>query len=348
MVLTVTIATRNRADSLEEGLKSLTAQSYSSDLYEVIVADNGSTDRTRDVAEGMASDFKNFRYLYDPRPGQLVGWHRALKVAKGNIACFIDDDVRPEASWLAGLATSYKDPNVGLATGPIGLEFEADRPTWLDHMRLGDHGGMTLPFLGLLDCGPSARAIPSNFVWGSNFSARLSLIKEIGGFHPCAMPGDLLHFHGDGEIYVGRVITANGYTAAYHPGASVRHIIPRERLTLAAVAKKFETTGYARSFQALRQSGAEYQNPTDDEIVNIARRYFRDWGGAPDDLKQAVIDGLANGIRNHLHHFIDDPDFRRWVLRDNYLDLDQCYDHPALIAHQAAPDRSEKDWRGGA
>ncbi len=347
MDFTVTIVTRNRAYSLKETLKSLTAQSYSSDRYEVIVADNGSTDSTRDVAEGMAGDFRNFRYLYDPRPGQLVGWHRALRVAEGRIVCFIDDDVRPETTWLAGLATSYEDSNVGLATGPIGLEFEADRPAWLDHMELGDHGGMTLPFLGLLDCGSSAREIPSNFVWGSNFSARRSLIMKVGGFHPCAMPGDLLHFHGDGEIFVGRAIAAGGNTAAYHPKASVKHIIPPERLTLAAVTKKFETTGYARSFQTLRQSGAEYPDPTDIEIGNIARRYFRDWDVAPDDLKQAVMDGLATGIRNHLHHFIDDPDFRRWVLRGNYLDLDQCYDHPALIAYQMDSDRSEKDWRIG-
>ena len=71
MDFTVTIVTRNRADNLKEGLKSLTAQSYSTDRYEVIIVDNGSTDRTRDVAEGMAGDFRNFRYLYDPRPGSM-------------------------------------------------------------------------------------------------------------------------------------------------------------------------------------------------------------------------------------------------------------------------------------
>ena len=78
MDFTVTIVTRNRADSLKESLRSLTAQSYPPDLYEVIVADNGSTDRTRDVAEGMAGDFRHFRYLYDPKPGQLVGWHLVI------------------------------------------------------------------------------------------------------------------------------------------------------------------------------------------------------------------------------------------------------------------------------
>lgn len=347
MDFTVTIVTRNRAESLKEGLRSLNAQAYPSDRYEVIVVDNGSTDHTREVAEDMAGDFSHSQYLYDRRPGQLVGWHRALQVANGSIACFIDDDVRPESTWLAALAANYEDPKVGLATGPIGIEFEADRPIWLDHMELGDPGGMTLPFLGMLDCGQSVREIPSNFVWGSNFSARRSLLMKVGGFHPCAMPSELLHFYGDGEVYAGRAIAAGGHMAAYHPGASVRHIIPPERLTLAAVAKKFETTGYARSFQTLRQSGEAYPNPTDAEVTDIARRYFRDWGNAPDDLKQAVIEGLATGIRNHLNLFSDDPDFRRWVLRDNYLDLDQCYDHPALIAYQATTGGSEQDWRAG-
>jgi len=125
---TVTIVTRNRAESLKECLRSLKAQSYSSDRYEVIVVNNGSTDHTRDVVEDMAGGFSHFQYLYDVRPGQLVGWHRALQVAQGSIACFIDDDVRPERTWLAALATNYEDPNVGLATGPIGLEFEARVP----------------------------------------------------------------------------------------------------------------------------------------------------------------------------------------------------------------------------
>ena len=347
MDLTVTIVTRNRAESLKEGLISLKKQVYAAERYEVIVVDNGSTDHTRDIAEAMADSFTNFTYVHDPRPGQLVGYHRALQAAKGRIACFIDDDVRPSESWLAGLASSYKEPNVGLATGPIKLEFEADRPAWLDHMELGEPGGMTLPFLGLLDCGSDAREIPTNLVWGSNFSARRDLLLRVGGFHPTAMPSDLLHFHGDGEIYPGRAIAEAGYVAVYNPAATVRHIIPEERLTLEAVVKKFETTGYARSFQALRQTGVAYPKPTEAEIIDITSRYFRDWRNAPGDLKQAVLEGLTYGIRQHLKYFTDDQDFRRWVLRDNYLDLERCYNHPDLINYQARVKGAEQDWRSG-
>ena len=88
MDFTVTIVTRNRAESLKEGLRSLNQQAYPSELFEVIVVDNGSTDHTREVAEEMAGDFSHFQYLYDLRPGQLVGWHRALQAANGSIACF--------------------------------------------------------------------------------------------------------------------------------------------------------------------------------------------------------------------------------------------------------------------
>jgi len=344
---TITIVTRNRADDLADCLRAIAAQDYPAEAYEVIVADNGSTDDTRERAEEMAGAFANFDYIYDSRPGQLVGWHLALQKASGDITCFIDDDVRPSPTWLSGLAASFEDQNVGLATGPISLEFTRDRPDWLDHMTLGEPGGLTLPFLGLLDCGPAPREIPSNFVWGSNFSARRSLLTDVGGFHPCAMPGELIHFYGDGEIYPARSIASHGYTALYHPEAAVRHLVPPERLTLEAVSKKFETTGYARSFQTLRQSGVAYPDPTDSEISDIAERYFRNWEAAPPELKEAVTAGLSHGIRTHLQHFKDDPDFRRWVLRENYLDLDSCYDHPDLVAYQEKAGGPETDWRQG-
>jgi len=344
---TVTVVTKNRSRNLKSCFDALSAQAFPGDRYEVIVADNGSTDDTRQVAEQAADTFSHFRYIFDARPGQLVGYHRALTSAIGDISCFIDDDVRPAPGWLSALSEVYGDPAVGLGTGPITLHLPEDAPDWLDHLVLGEPGGQTLPYLGMLDAGPKLREVPGNLVWGTNFSVRRSLALEVGGFHPTAMPAELLHFYGDAEVYLAQAVCDYGLKALYHPGASVQHVIPAERLTLSSVGRKFETTGYARSFQTLRQSGTAYPEPTDGEISDIAKRYFRDWDAAPDDLKQAVADGLAKGIRSHLKHFIDDPDFRRWVLRENYLDLDSCYDHPDLIAYQANAGGPETDWRQG-
>lgn len=345
MDFSVTITTCNRADSLQRGLEALAAQDFEAERFEVIVADNGSRDHTRQVAETMAPRFAHFRYLYDARPGQLVGWHRALAIARGAITCFIDDDVRPDPGWLAALSEAYQDPRVGLVTGPIRLVFEGTRPDWLDAMTLGTPGAQTQPFLGGLDAGPACRDIPGNLVWGSNFTVRRSVLMETRGFHPCAMPWALIRFYGDGEIHVGRTAQQNGHRILYHPGVAVRHDIPASRLTIEAVHRKFTSSGCARAFQTLRATGAQFAAPSADEIRAMSRRYFANPDAAPPDVREAVESGLASGLAQQHDGFANDPAFREWVLQPDFLDLDRCYRHPDLVAAQ---DAWAGDWRSGA
>ena len=273
----------------------------------------------------------------------MVGWHRALEVAAGGIGCFIDDDVRPRPGWLEAIAEGFADPAVGLLSGPIIGAYEDTPRPWLAHMRLGQPGSETQPALGLMELGEEVRDLPANFVWGSNFIARLDLLRGAGGFHPGAMPGDLLHFYGDGEIAPARAIADAGHRVIYHPGAAVDHWIPAWRMEMASLEKKFYTAGVARSFQFLRQRRAAYEMPSDTELAEIAKRYLRDPGAAPDALRQTIEQGLKDGIADHLRHFQEDAGFRQWVLREDYLDLDMCYDHPDLRPGGGAGG----DWRAG-
>lgn len=331
MDITVTITTVNRADSLAEALEALLVQDFRTGAFEVIVADNGSTDQTKEICESYAPKFENFSYLFDARPGQMVGWHRALEISQGEVCCFIDDDVRPDPGWLSGIAEAYQDLEVGLATGPIRLHYESPPPDWVAHMMLGEPSAQTLPAYGLLDFGSDIKDIPGIFVWGSNFTVRKSCLQEVQGFHPCAMPGHLLKFYGDGEIHVGRSVEALGYKILYHPAIAVSHNIPANRLTLNALKSKFITTGIARSFQVIRQIGGAYDLPDEAEFRAMALRYFNDPATAPRDLIQTVQDGLVEGVTCHLQSFTEDPEFQSWVLRDNYLDLNKCYVHPELV-----------------
>lgn len=342
MDFTVSITTCNRAESLRRGLEALASQRFAMDRVEIIVADNGSGDHTRSVADSFARRLPNLRYLCDARPGQLVGWHRALAVARGDVTCFIDDDVRPAPDWLSALAEAYRDPRVGMATGPIQLAFDMDPPDWLEFMTLGEPGNRSMPLLGLLDAGIAVRDIPGNFVWGSNFSARRAVMLEVRGFHPCAVPWPLIHFYGDGEVHVGRTAQQRGHRILYHPKAAVTHDIPNGRLTLDAVTRKFTSSGCARSFQTLRSAGQAFAPPSADEIKAIARRYFARPDAAPRDVVTAVEAGLAAGITRQRDAFLADPLFRDWVLQPDYLDLERCYVHPDLAP---PPGPTTGDWR---
>jgi|TARA_Y100000031_G_scaffold120407_1_gene134442 GT2 family glycosyltransferase len=341
---TVTITTCNRAQSLARTLDAVHGQDFDPGSFQLIVADNGSTDETKSVCERAQARFSDFTYIYDARPGQMVGWHLALARASGEITCFIDDDVSPEPTWLSALADAFAAAGVGLATGPIRLAYETSPPDWLEHMTLGEPGGQTLPFLGLLDAGPDIREIPHNMVWGANFAIRRAILMEVGGFHPGAMPASLIRFYGDAEIHVGRAAGAAGHKALYHPGAGVTHHIPAARLSLDAVHAKFVTSGCARAFQTLRETGRAFDVPSDAEIKAIADRYFREPGDAPAELAERVEKGLKEGITAQLDAFKNDAEFRNWVLMDNYLDIDRCYTHPDLLAYRPG---AAADWRSG-
>ena len=81
MNISVVIVTRNRARYLAGALLTLSQLDYDANDFELIVADNGSTDATADLCEFYKKIFPNFSYIFDSRPGQIVGWHQALNVS---------------------------------------------------------------------------------------------------------------------------------------------------------------------------------------------------------------------------------------------------------------------------
>jgi len=345
MDISIVITTVNRAPDLMRSLDSLLLQDFPSDSFEVIIVDNGSVDDTKKMCDNYASKFKYFTYIYDARPGQLVGWHRGLTISQGEVCCFIDDDVCPNPSWLLGVQDAYLDLDVGLATGPISLAYETLPPDWINFMLIGEPGAQTLPVFGLLDCGNAIKEIPGNFVWGTNFTVRKSCLYEVNGFHPCAMPAQLLKFYGDGEVYVGRSIQEKGRKIIYHPCISVIHNISESRLSFRSIKSKFITTGCARSFALLRQKKEPYDVPGSEEFRDMALRYFTSPDKTPKDLIQLIQGGLTYGVTQHLKNFVEDKGFRKWVLHDDYLDLEKCYAHPELL--EGRKPGVSIDWRSG-
>ncbi len=86
--------------------------------------------------------------------------------------------------------------------------------------------------------------------------------------------------------------------------------------------------------------------PSAAEVAKMARRYFADPDAATVEVFEAVVEGLSDGFSKHLAEFENDSAFRDWVLRENYLDLDSCYTHPALAEYlQSAA--AAADWRRG-
>ena len=97
--LSILLATRNRATLLDQTLFALAEQDASSLAWEVIVADNGSTDSTPEVLRRWEKKLP-LRALYEPVASRNRALNRATPLAQGDYFIFTDDDIIPDPSWL--------------------------------------------------------------------------------------------------------------------------------------------------------------------------------------------------------------------------------------------------------
>jgi GT2 family glycosyltransferase len=114
MRFSVVIATYNRQDLLLGCLAAVTSLDYPD--YEVIVADDGSTDGSIEAARAR---FPDVRYLPHPtNSGEPAARNRGVRAATGDIIAFTDDDCVPPRDWLRRHARHYDDPHIVAAGGP--------------------------------------------------------------------------------------------------------------------------------------------------------------------------------------------------------------------------------------
>jgi glycosyltransferase involved in cell wall biosynthesis len=100
--VSVVIATYNRAGLLPRLIGALEAQTLPSGSFEVIFVDDGSTDGTVEVLDGLARrSALSIQILGDGRnrrqaAARNIGWSRA----RASVVAFTDDDCVPTSTWL--------------------------------------------------------------------------------------------------------------------------------------------------------------------------------------------------------------------------------------------------------
>src|SRR4051812_25103238 len=99
MKLTVLLCTYNRCNSLAEALKSAAKLALQPFIdWEVLVIDNNSSDRTREVIEDFCNRYPGrFRYLFEAQQGKSYALNSGIRESSGDILAFMDDDVIVES-----------------------------------------------------------------------------------------------------------------------------------------------------------------------------------------------------------------------------------------------------------
>ncbi len=94
-------------------VQALSQQTVPRDRYEIIVVDDGSTDRTAEVARQAGAD----RVLTIPHGGPSAARNAGVEAAQGEIVLFTDADCEPWPDWLERMTAPFADPEVMGAKG---------------------------------------------------------------------------------------------------------------------------------------------------------------------------------------------------------------------------------------
>lgn len=126
MIISVIISTYNRCESLKDTLDSLLNQERDDNFdYEVIVVDNNSSDKTKEVVvESYMPQFNGrLRYLFQPKQGKSYALNLAITKADGEIIAFTDDDCIAASDWLLRIKEEFVTADADCV---LGMSF------WLD------------------------------------------------------------------------------------------------------------------------------------------------------------------------------------------------------------------------
>jgi len=110
----IVIITYNNADTIEECLSSLIAQSYSNKEI-IVVYDEGSKDGTKEVIESLAESYKGlFRVVSVPHMGRSKARNMGWRSSTGEIIFFADaDDVYFKDYLEKAVSKLESDPSMG-------------------------------------------------------------------------------------------------------------------------------------------------------------------------------------------------------------------------------------------
>jgi glycosyltransferase involved in cell wall biosynthesis len=248
MTLTVIVCTYQRCHSLAKALESVAGSTLPNGVgWEVLVVDNNSSDRTRQVVEDFCCRYPGrFRYLLEPHQGKSHALNAGIREACGDVLVFTDDDVTVEPTWLQNLTAPLQHDEWAGVGGRVLPERNFSPPPWLSL-----EGRFALGPLALFDFGTQALPL-SGPPFGNNMAFRKEIFAKYGGFRKDLGPPPASEFRGEDTEFGQRLLDA-GERLRYEPSAVVYHAVPEERVQ----KKYFLDWWFDKSRAEIRQSGLD-------------------------------------------------------------------------------------------
>jgi len=115
--ISIIVCVYNGENRIKDCLEALLAQDYPKNKYEIIVVDDGSTDKTNDIV----SKYPIRVIKHRKNLGICSARNSGLRNAHGIIIAYTDDDCIPIKNWIKNLVKFYKDDVI--AVGGLTIPF---------------------------------------------------------------------------------------------------------------------------------------------------------------------------------------------------------------------------------
>ena len=278
-LVTVVVCAFNAEETLADCLEGATRLDYPN--VEVLVVDDGSTDRTAEIARRFAVTL-----LQTPNEGLSKARNTGIRAARGEIIAFTDADARPDPEWLRYLVAAFEESEYAGIGGP-NLAPAGDGPV-ADSVACAPGG----PIHVLLS-DDEAEHIP-----GCNMAFRREALGTIGMFDP------RFRVAGDDVDVCWRLQDA-GMSLGFCPSAMVWH---HPRPTVRAYWR--QQRGYGRAEALLEEKWPEKYNSAGHVtwggrvyggsrrrfVTGRSRVYHGVWGEAPYQTAQPGAPGILESL----------------------------------------------------
>lgn len=194
IVISVIIATYNRAALLQQQLSALKNQDFEPAGFEIVIVDDGSTDQTSEVVNTMQKGMSNITYLRQENQGPAVARNYAASIASGSIIAFTDDDCIVDSNWLSTIYKSFHDTKILALQGRTTTIKRLVTP--LTHQVINEHGDTSIPTcnaayrksafeqLGGFDNGFPFQNEDADLSWRIREMGQVKFVPEMHVLHP--------------------------------------------------------------------------------------------------------------------------------------------------------------------
>jgi glycosyltransferase involved in cell wall biosynthesis len=146
-LVSVVVPAYNAQDTILDAIDSALSQTW--DRLEVLVVDDGSTDRTADVVRDRFHDDERVRLFAVPHEGRSAARNRGVQEAGGDYFQFLDaDDLLVPTKIEVQVAVLQKDPLLAVAYGDVECFADEDPSIrWIYDKGRHRPSGDVLPFM---------------------------------------------------------------------------------------------------------------------------------------------------------------------------------------------------------